>query len=194
MHQKIINKSELRWTGGGESGVCLVTRTRWNGNRLCPLIHQVLILWGGDRKISNDDQLDDKTFMWYIFSNLFLLHLDMKLALNFCQFVFFLHLPLFPSTASFSCPSAVSSILHTTPSITPHPPPDKAASSGGARASPSPSPTGRRREVREYHQPQDLQVKFQIHCHLSLVSVIVSVVVSVIVVMMSLWSTPPDNR
>ena len=124
-----------------------------------------------------------KTFICQIFIHSFLLHLDIESAfLNFCQFVFFLHLPLFPSTASFSCPSAVSSILHTTPSITPHPTPDKAASSGGARASPSPSPTGRRREVREYHQRQDFQVYFQIHCHMLLVSVIVSVVVFVIVV------------
>ena len=178
MYQKIINKSELRWTGGGESGVCLVTRTRWNGNRLCPLIHQVLILWGGDRKISNDDQLDDKTFMWYIFSNLFLLHLDIKLALNFCQFVFFLHLPLFFFYSLLLVPFNHFKYPAYNPLY--HPPPDRA----------SPPPKGRGREVREYHQPQDLQVNFQIHCHLSLVSV----VVSVIVVVMSLWSTPPANR
>ena len=33
-------------------GGCLVTRPRRKGNRLCPQIHQVLVLWGGSEKVT----------------------------------------------------------------------------------------------------------------------------------------------
>ena len=68
-------------------GGCVFTRPRWQGNCLCPQIHQVCQDGDGEDNYHNaDDELDDDgcgmTFTCPFFHSV-LFHLDVKLALFF---------------------------------------------------------------------------------------------------------------